>query len=122
VDVHPGPPVTIEADGDQLDQVLINLVKNAVEACLETRGRVELGWTERDQVVEVVVKDEGPGLASTTNLFVPFYTTKPSGSGIGLVFSRQVTEAHGGHLVLRNRADRRGTEARLTLPKTFRRQ
>jgi two-component system, NtrC family, nitrogen regulation sensor histidine kinase NtrY len=122
VEIHRGPPLTIEADGDQLDQVLINLLKNAVEASLETRGRVEVGWTERDQWVEVVVRDEGPGLASTTNLFVPFYTTKPSGSGIGLVFSRQVTEAHGGHVALVNRTDRRGTEARLTLPRAFRRQ
>ena len=121
VRVHPGASVSIEADADQLDQVLINLVKNAVEAALETEGSVELSWTDRDQSVEVVVRDEGPGLASTTNLFVPFYTTKPNGSGIGLVFSRQVTEAHGGHLVLVNRQDRRGTEARLTLPKTFRR-
>jgi nitrogen fixation/metabolism regulation signal transduction histidine kinase len=119
VTVHAGPPVVIEADGDQLDQVLINLVKNAVEAARETGGSVEVGWTEREQSVEVLVRDEGPGLASTTNLFVPFYTTKPSGSGIGLVFSRQVTEAHGGHLVLVNRRDRRGTEARLTLPKQF---
>jgi PAS domain S-box-containing protein len=121
VAIRPGPPITIEADGDQLDQVLINLVKNAVEASLETRGAVDVCWVDRDQSVEVVVRDEGPGPGSVTNLFVPFYTTKPNGSGIGLVFSRQVTEAHGGHLFLVNRTDRRGAEARLTLPKTFHR-
>ncbi len=117
VRVVPGPETTIRADGDQLDQVLINLVKNAVEAALETGGGVELSWADRGATVEVLVRDEGPGLSTTTNLFVPFFTTKPSGSGIGLVLSRQVAEAHGGHLVLANRKDRRGCEARLTLPK-----
>lgn len=118
VRVVPGPELTIQADGDQLDQVLINLVKNAVEASLETNGGVEVTWTDRGGNVEIDVRDAGPGLSSTTNLFVPFYTTKPSGSGIGLVLSRQVAEAHGGHLVLTNRADGRGSEARLTLPKS----
>ncbi len=78
---------------------------------------VEVGWSDLGDSIELVVRDEGPGLASTTNLFVPFYTTKPSGSGIGLVFCRQVAEAHGGHLVLRNRPDRKGCEALLTIPK-----
>ena len=119
VRVVPGPDVTIQADGDQLDQVLINLLKNAIEAALETGGGVEVGWLDRDDAVEVFVRDEGPGLSTTTNLFVPFYTTKPSGSGIGLVFSRQVVEAHGGHVVVANRTDRKGCEARLTLPKAF---
>lgn len=116
--IEPGPELTIQADGDQLDQVLINLLKNAVEAGLETGGaEVTIGWTDRDGSVEVVVRDQGPGLASTTNLFVPFYTTKPNGSGIGLVLCRQVAEAHGGYLTLANRSDRQGCEARLTLPK-----
>lgn len=116
--VVPGPALTIRADGDQLDQVLINLIKNAVEATLDTAGRVEVTWVDRGATVEVIVRDEGPGLATTTNLFVPFYTTKASGSGIGLVFSRQVAEAHGGHLVIENRTDRKGCQARLILPKT----
>ena len=115
--VVPGPELVIQADGDQLDQVLINLLKNAVEAALETGGGVEVGWSDRGGAIELCVRDEGPGLASTTNLFVPFFTTKPSGSGIGLVFSRQVAEAHGGHLILRNRTDRKGCEALLTIPK-----
>jgi nitrogen fixation/metabolism regulation signal transduction histidine kinase len=118
VTIHPGPDLVIRADGDQLDQVLINLVKNAVEAALETGGGVEVAWVDRGPNVEISVRDEGPGLSSTTNLFVPFYTTKPNGSGIGLVLSRQVAEAHGGHLVLTNRTDRRGADARLTLPKS----
>jgi signal transduction histidine kinase len=118
VRVTPGPPLTIEADADQLEQVLINLVTNAVEAALETGGGVEVTWGSRsgNGGVEVRVLDEGPGLASTGNVFVPFFTTKPRGSGIGLVFSRQVVEAHGGALTLANRRDRRGCEARVSLP------
>ncbi|MFN0180423.1 MAG: sensor histidine kinase [Gemmatimonadales bacterium] len=118
VKVEPGPELTIQADGDQLDQVLINLVKNAVEATLEKgAGTVTLSWTEKEGAVNLLVRDEGPGLSSTTNLFVPFYTTKPNGSGIGLVLCRQVVEAHGGHLTLVNRLDGSGCEARLTLLK-----
>ena len=67
-----------------------------------------------------VAADEGPGLATTANLFVPFYTTKPSGTGIGLVLCRQIAEAHGGVLSLENRGDRRGCVARVRLPVTFR--
>ncbi len=116
VRVMDGPPVTIQADPDQLDQVLINLVTNAVEAAGETGGAVEVGWTADDGAVEIAVCDEGPGIPSPGNLFVPFFTTKPKGSGIGLVFSRQVVEAHGGTLSLRNRSDRKGAEARLHFP------
>ena len=112
-----GPPLTIRADGDQLDQVLINLLTNAVEAAQETGGGVEVSWSAQDGVVEVEVRDEGPGLPSPGNLFVPFFTTKPSGSGIGLVFCRQVVEAHGGGITLRNRTDRKGCIARLRFPK-----
>lgn len=115
VRVTEGPPVTIRADGDQLDQVLINLLKNAVEAVRETGGAVDLRWTVQDDVIEVEVLDEGPGLPGTANLFVPFFTTKPNGSGIGLVLCRQVAEAHGGGVTLLNRSDRRGCVARLRL-------
>jgi len=119
VEVTPGPPASISADGDQLDQLLINLVRNAVDAALETGGGVRVGWTNADRLdsyVEISVWDDGPGLTNTDNLFVPFFTTKPEGSGIGLALSRQIAEAHGGSLVLVNRAEATGCEARLRLP------
>jgi two-component system, NtrC family, nitrogen regulation sensor histidine kinase NtrY len=116
VSIASGPAVTIAADGDQLDQLLINLVRNAADASLETGGRVEVGWAEHNGNLEVWVADEGPGLANTANLFVPFFTTKPRGSGIGLVLSRQIAEAHGGSLSLKNRDAARGCIARLQLP------
>jgi len=120
VEVSSGPSLVIQADGDQLDQLLINLVRNAADASLETGGGVSLSWTRQDGHVDVEVADEGPGLTTTANLFVPFYTTKPSGTGIGLVLCRQIAEAHGGVLSLENRGDRRGCVARLRLPVTFR--
>jgi two-component system nitrogen regulation sensor histidine kinase NtrY len=111
-----GPEVTIQADGDQLDQLLINLLRNAVDASLETGGVVSVGWTRNGTHLEVFVEDEGPGLSNTANLFVPFFTTKPMGTGIGLVLSRQIAEAHGGSLSLENREMGAGCEARLHLP------
>src|SRR6266404_7963701 len=116
VRVLSGPEVTIQGDSVQLEQLLINLVRNAVDASLETNGAVELGWSQNNGQLELCVRDEGPGLASTANLFVPFFTTKADGSGIGLVLSRQIAEAHGGTLMLENRSLRRGCEARLRLP------
>ncbi len=115
VQVRPGPAVTIVADGDQLDQLLINLLKNAAEAAPE-EGAIEVSWRVNDTHLDVEVTDEGCGLPSSANLFVPFFTTKPSGSGIGLVFCRQVAEAHGGEITLANRRDRRGAVARVRLP------
>ena len=100
-----------------MDQLLINLVRNAVDAAAETRGGVVLSWSGSASHVEVWVEDEGPGLAATANLFVPFFTTKPTGSGIGLVLSRQIAEAHRGSLTLENRTDTRGCRARLRLPR-----
>lgn len=111
-----GPPVTVDADGDQLDQLLINLVKNAVDAVVDRPGTVTLTWARANGQLEVRVLDDGPGLAGTTNLFVPFFTTKPNGSGIGLALSRQIAEAHGGTLVLGNRKGAPGCEALLRLP------
>lgn len=117
VEMSEGPPTRIRADGDQLDQLLINLIDNAVDAALETGGGVHVGWCQDRHEVEVWVRDEGPGLADTANLFVPFFTTKETGSGIGLVLSREIAEAHHGSLTLANRSDVTGCVARLQLPR-----
>jgi two-component system nitrogen regulation sensor histidine kinase NtrY len=139
VTVCGGPAVTIRADGDQLDQLLINLVGNAVDAALDAGahdggpdegagraagsgagggsvGGVRIAWSVAARMLEVRVEDDGPGLPASANLFVPFFTTKPAGSGIGLVLSRQIAEAHGGTLTVANRAGARGCVATLRLP------
>jgi nitrogen fixation/metabolism regulation signal transduction histidine kinase len=134
VKVIPGPEVTVMADSDQLEQMLINLVRNAAEAVLERapsknlgndvsvpgngfQPAVSIGWKVLDKAVALVIEDNGPGLLNPSNAFVPFYTTKPSGSGIGLILSRQIAEAHGGSLELTNRPDERGCRARVLLPR-----
>lgn len=104
VEVRPGPSLVIQADSAQLDQLLINLVRNAADATLETAGGVRVGWSHAGDSLVVDVEDDGPGLGSTGNLFVPFFTTKPQGSGIGLVLCRQIAEAHGGSLTIENRS------------------
>ncbi len=114
--VRQGPAVTVQADGDQLEQALINLIRNAADAVIETNGGVAVGWTCERGWLELSVEDEGLGIANTANLFVPFFTTKPGGSGIGLVLSRQIVEAHGGTLSVENRLDARGCVGRLRLP------
>src|SRR5436190_1628469 len=114
--IEPSPEITIRADPDQLEQLLINLVHNASDAALETGGGVSVGWQREGRSFELWIDDEGSGLTNASNLFVPFFTTKPGGSGIGLVLSRQIAEAHGGSLTLENRTDRRGCRAFLRLP------
>ena len=119
VAVVPGPETTMRADADQLEQLLINLVRNGVDAALETGGAVRVGWRRTNgspAALEVFVEDDGPGVPNTSNLFVPFFTTKQEGSGIGLVLSRQIAEAHGGTLTLQNREPEPGCRARLRLP------
>jgi nitrogen fixation/metabolism regulation signal transduction histidine kinase len=116
IGVNASEDLTVTADPDQLEQLLINLLRNAVDAALETGGGVTASWIASDHVLEVRIDDEGPGLQNTGNLFVPFFTTKAGGSGIGLVLSRQIAEGHGGSLTLENRAGQRGVRATLRLP------
>ena len=122
VAVPDGTDLALACDAAQIEQVLINLVKNAVEAALEQRAHghadagVRLHWRKTASVVEIVVEDDGPGIAQATNLFVPFFTTKAEGSGIGLVLCRQIAENHGGSLSLANRKAVSGCTATLRLP------
>jgi signal transduction histidine kinase len=116
IEIQGGPPARLDADADQLEQLLINLLRNAVDASEERRGNIAIRWSVHDGNLEILVEDEGPGLPQTANLFVPFFTTKASGSGIGLVLSRQIAEAHGGALELENRDDGPGCRAKLALP------
>lgn len=129
VKVTDGPDITIKADRDQLEQLLINLVRNAVDAVLETppptdashpgnggAKPIRIHWSRTADELEVFVEDEGPGIANPANLFVPFFTTKPKGSGIGLSLCRQIADAHEGRLTLENRPDHRGCVARLCVP------
>lgn len=116
VEIDEGPAVDVDVDPDQLQQVLINLLANAAEASLETGKPVRIGWSIVDDRVAIRIADRGTGLANPSNLFVPFFTTKPGGSGIGLALCRQITDAHGGDLALRNRDDGDGCVAELVLP------
>ncbi len=115
--VERGQPVTLQGDADQLEQLLINLIRNAVDAALETHGGVGIGWQAVGDQAEVRIEDEGLGISNPENLFVPFYTTKQDGTGIGLALSRQIAEAHGGTLTLENRRPGPGCEAVLRLPR-----
>lgn len=118
-------PVLVLSDGlqeafldrAQIEQALINLVRNAAEAALQTGGGVRIRWDGKGSMVSIEVEDDGPGISSTENLFVPFFTTKPGGSGIGLLLARQIIEAHGGSLRLVNRPSTRGAMAVVRLPR-----
>ena len=113
--VEPGASVHLSIDPDQVEQVFINLMRNAVEAAGD-RGGVRVRWRGDGGAVVVEVEDDGPGLARTDNLWVPFFTTKPHGTGIGLVLSREIVENHGGSIALENRIGAKGCIARVRLP------
>ncbi|MEO8033522.1 MAG: ATP-binding protein [Acidobacteriota bacterium] len=117
--IRPGSDVEIDGDREQLEQLLINLVRNAVDASMANEGEeVAVSWTTDDHEVEIMVIDDGAGISGTANLFIPFFTTKPGGSGVGLALSRYIAEAHGGTLTLENReAPQAGAIARLRLPR-----
>lgn len=111
-----GEDVSVNIDPDQLEQLMINLLKNAHDAADQTDGTVDVRLHEQGDVVVIDVNDTGPGIANTDNLFVPFFTTKPGGTGVGLVLCRQIAEGHGGSLTLANRSNQSGCFARLQLP------
>ncbi|MGD0096258.1 MAG: ATP-binding protein [Terracidiphilus sp.] len=117
VEIVPGPPVALDVDSDQLEQMFINLLANAVDASLESGAeQVRMNWRLTGGAVWVAIEDQGPGIANADNLFVPFYTTKPTGSGVGLVLAQQIARAHGGAIQLVNRDDRTGAIALVRLP------
>jgi two-component system nitrogen regulation sensor histidine kinase NtrY len=137
--VQPGPDLVFTADPDQLEQMLINLVRNAADAVLELSAaavqtkhptltsdsssspdvdrKVGVRWDTTEADVNLLIEDNGPGLLNPANVFTPFYTTKPSGSGVGLVLSRQIAEAHGGRIEISNRIGGRGCLVRVVLPR-----
>jgi two-component system nitrogen regulation sensor histidine kinase NtrY len=129
VSVHPGPNIVFEADPDQLEQMFINLVRNAADAVLETSSengqsesaKVLVRWEASDAEVAFFVDDVGAGLLNPANVFTPFYTTKPHGSGVGLVLSRQIAEAHGGRIEIGNRANAPGCTVKVVLPRSLQR-
>jgi two-component system nitrogen regulation sensor histidine kinase NtrY len=131
VSVERGPDVLFQADPDQLEQMLINLIRNAADAVLEgsgtgeaksperaKSGAVNVRWNAEPTRLALVIEDDGPGLSNPANLFTPFYTTKPHGSGVGLVLSRQIAEAHGGSIEISNRPAHRGCMVKIILPRS----
>jgi two-component system nitrogen regulation sensor histidine kinase NtrY len=133
VRLNPGPDIVLQMDPDQMEQLVINLVRNAAEAALArfpevaSNGHittdvpeVSITWRTIPQALVILILDNGVGLSNPSNLFVPFYTTKPGGSGIGLALARQICEAHGGVLQVSNRLDGPGCGAEIRLPLPFR--
>lgn len=117
VQVDQGPPVTLNADSDQLEQMLINLLANAVDASLMNGSKpVRASWKVQGSNATISIEDRGMGIANAENLFVPFYTTKPTGSGVGLALAQQIARSHGGEIRLANREDGGGARATVSLP------
>ncbi|MGD0736154.1 MAG: ATP-binding protein [Terracidiphilus sp.] len=117
VEFNPGPPALLDADPDQLEQMFINLLANAVDASLANGSHpVRASWRLAEGNLLVTIEDRGMGIANTENLFVPFYTTKPAGSGVGLALAQQIARAHGGEIGLVNREDSEGARATIRLP------
>jgi nitrogen fixation/metabolism regulation signal transduction histidine kinase len=119
INLQPGPETLLLADADQLQQLLINLIRNAVEAALsnsQTDPKVTTTWSNTPTQAILRIIDSGPGLLNPSNLFVPFYTTKPEGSGIGLVLAQQIASAHKGSITLTNNPTPPGCTAELRLP------
>jgi two-component system, NtrC family, nitrogen regulation sensor histidine kinase NtrY len=117
VQLELGPAATLHADPDQLEQMFINLLTNAVDASIANGANpVRIGWHVTESVLEVFIEDSGLGIANSENLFVPFYTTKPTGSGVGLALAQQIARAHGGEIRLLNREDNEGARATVRLP------
>jgi two-component system nitrogen regulation sensor histidine kinase NtrY len=129
VQLKPGPDIVMQLDPDQIEQLVINLLRNAAEAALarfpeaSSNGNISqdvpevtITWRSVPQAVVILIQDNGIGLTNPSNLFVPFYTTKPGGSGIGLALARQICEAHGGVLQVANRLDGPGCGAEIRLP------
>ncbi|MGA3136889.1 MAG: ATP-binding protein [Terracidiphilus sp.] len=119
VQLEQGPPLVLNADPDQLEQMFINLLANAVDASLANGAQpVRVSWQLAGAAVLVSIEDRGLGIANADNLFVPFYTTKPAGSGVGLALAQQIARAHGGEIRLCNREDGPGARATIRLPVT----
>jgi signal transduction histidine kinase len=117
VQLDPGPSALVNADPDQLEQMFINLLANAVDASLARGAQpVRANWKLAGSSLLVTIEDRGLGIANAENLFVPFYTTKPSGSGVGLALAQQIARAHGGEIQLVNREDGEGARATVRLP------
>src|SRR5258707_9321703 len=100
--------LTIQADEEMIEQVLINLVKNSMESLSQNRGgKIELNGRYDGQNILIEVADNGPGIIpeAINRIFVPFFTTKKTGSGIGLALSRQIMQMHNGSLTVESQPE-----------------